>query len=235
MILLHTASHDTQAAWSHPHGGRLVVPRDCARVEETHAAGIPWAADNSAFGDFDEPAFRRMIDRLAGVGGGLFVAAPDVVEQTPAGPRGDWPATLDLFHSWLPLLLERRLPPAIVLQDGLDPREIPWPQIAAVFVGGSDAFKYGPEVRAACREARRRGAWIHFGRVNTIDRARYAAAVGADSFDGTKFSVWRDTHLGAGLELARALSEQGRQMLFDEDPPAAGGSPGGAREATGAA
>lgn len=214
MLLLHTASHDTQVAWKHPHGGRLVVPRDCARVDETAACGIPWAADNSAFGEFDEPAFRRMLDVLHGVDGGLWVAAPDVVAQTPVGPVGDWAATLARFWQWRPELERRDLPTAIVLQDGLDVDEIPWDHVAAVFIGGSARFKFSPVVRRAAIEARRHGRLVHFGRVNSDRRAHYAGVIEADSFDGSSFSLWRDTYLPGGLKLAAALS-QGPQLTLD--------------------
>jgi hypothetical protein len=212
VLLLMTAAHPTVMEWRHPHLGRLAVPVDCEHMAETAAAGVPWAGDNGAFGGFDASAFERMLGKVAGVARCLFVAAPDVVEQTEGGPVGDAAATLERFDEWEPRIRDAGLPVALVAQDGLAPADVPWRRVDALFVGGSDAFKLGPGAEAVVVEARRRGRWAHMGRVNSARRVRYAAAIGCQSFDGSQFSVFRSTWLPRGLRWAEAASQghQGR-------------------------
>lgn len=201
MLLLTTASQSQIERFAHPNIGRLVQPRCFTTLGRTAERGFPWAADNDAFGTFDEPAFVRMLDAIAGIPGCLFVAAPDVV--------ADADATLERFERWAPELADRGFPPALVLQDGVDPARLPWAQIPAVFVGGTDAFKLSERAVQAAQEAKRRGCWVHWGRVNSRQRIRFAASTGAaDSFDGTGWSKWRDANLPDGLRWAAEVTAQ---------------------------
>lgn len=60
-----------------------------------------------------------------------------------------------------------------------------------------------------CREGKRRGLWIHGGRVNSRRRIRYMLGLGCvDSIDGTGFDLYRDTHLEWGLREVAATSYQ---------------------------
>jgi hypothetical protein len=180
-----------------PHLGRLVHPLCCDSVEQTAASGMPYAADNDAFSGFDAARFTRMLDRLEPLHPGpMFVNVPDVV--------ADAAATLRRWHEWLPELQARGLPASYVLQDGQENVPVPWNDCAAVFVGGSTEFKLGPVAAELVAEAKRRGLWVHVGRVNTRKRASYIASIGADSFDGTSFSRFRHTHLPNGLAWAAA-------------------------------
>lgn len=191
MLLLVTTAHPQIVAHAHPNLGRLVQPRHYWRIEDTARSGVPWAADNDAFNSFDPEAFERMLAACSGLPGCLFVAAPDVV--------GDWPRTLRQYGEWAPAIREAGLPVAVILQDGLgEPAEVPR-DADAVFVGGTDGFKLGPEAHAAVADAKRRGKWAHMGRVNSRRRVGYAATIGCDSFDGTQFSRWRDRWLDVGL------------------------------------
>lgn len=199
MLLLMTASLPTALKWRHANLGRLVVPRDCARVAETHAYGIPWAADNGAFSGFDEQKWSRMLGRIAGAGGCLFVTAPDVV--------GNADETAKLWHEHRRTITAAGLPAAWVAQDGAGPDDIPG-DAEAVFIGGSTAYKLGERAAAIVATARDLGLWVHMGRVNTIARMRYAASIGCDSVDGTRFSLWRDQSLPGAL----ALLSAGEQM-----------------------
>ena len=70
-------------------------------------------------------------------------------------------------------------------QEGMTEKNIPWDEFDCLFVGGQDAFKEGVGVRDACREARRRGKWVHMGRVNGLRRLLIALDFGVDSVDGT--------------------------------------------------
>lgn len=76
-------------------------------------------------------------------------------------------------------------PVALVLQDGQQDVPIPWDEIDAVFVGGTDQFKLGRVAARLCQEAKARGKWVHVGRVNSLKRLRYSVSIGADSVDGT--------------------------------------------------
>ena len=147
----------------------------------------PWAADNDAFSEWNQDRYVRMLDTLNGMSGCLLVTAPDVV--------GDWEDTFDRFEHWQPELMWRSLPIGYVLQDGQPERWVPWDRIAAVFIGGSDRFKMGDEARQLAAEAKRRGKWLHMGRVNGHRRVRYAKAIGCDSIDGTSLSWFRDRWL----------------------------------------
>jgi hypothetical protein len=76
---------------------------------------------------------------------------------------------------------------------------IPWGSMRALFIGGATTeFKLGPEVEAIVSEARARGVWVH-SRVNSLRRLAYAAAIGCDSIDGTKWVRFRNTYLSSGL------------------------------------
>lgn len=203
-LLLVTTSHPSLADHvvdttnrTHPNLGRLVQPRHFPRIAETAAAGIPWAADNDCFQGLDAPAYVKMLDRLEGLNGCLFVTVPDVV--------GDAARTLELFAEWAPELERRRLPLALVAQDGLETMtdRIEWDRIEALFIGGSTEWKEGPHAAELAREAQARGKHVHWGRVNTRRRFDLIVATGAaGSFDGSKFARFRKTYLDGGLAWA---------------------------------
>jgi hypothetical protein len=131
----------------------------------------------------------------------VFACVPDVV--------ADARATADLFERWAPELERRELPLALVLQDGLEQLEPwladVWPRLSAVFVGGSDEYKLGAHAARVVSVARKHGKWAHVGRVNSFKRMRYAAAIGADSVDGSKWTRFRDAYLNRGLEYLASL------------------------------
>jgi hypothetical protein len=144
----------------------------------------------------------------------LWLAVPDVLrcacgadELCPAdrrgpdcAPLGDADATLERFRDWHIWLCH--LPLAFVLQDGSErPGRIPWdaPSLRAVFLGGSTEWKLGPAAASLIAEAKRRGKWVHAGRVNSLKRIHYFKSLGVDSIDGTKWVRWRDRYLDEGL------------------------------------
>lgn len=185
MILVHT-SPKTLAPYRTKNLGVLSSPRRFYRESE----GIEdwtWAADNDAFSRWDEQRYREMLDAIWGLRGCKFVTAPDVV--------GDAKATLELFETWYDDLNALLQPIALVAQDGLELYKVPWKRIDALFIGGTDKFKLGLNARALIVEARKRGKWVHMGRVNSRIRTRYARIIGCDSIDGTQFSWFRDTKL----------------------------------------
>ncbi len=153
---------------------------------------MPWAADNACYSGWSERRFVGMLDRIAGVPGCLWVAAPDVV--------GDAAATLELFDIWQPIIAARGLPTGLVAQNGLENMEVPWDRIDALFIGGSTQWKLGEQARRLCVQAKARGKWVHVGRTNSRRRIRLLAGWGCvDSVDGSGFSRWPDTRIPRGL------------------------------------
>lgn len=178
--------------------GRLVSPRSGNRVRP----GERWAGDNDSFKAWDEGRFRRMLDRVASWPDCLFVAAPDVV--------ADARATLDRFRAWRDEITARGLPVALVGQDGAESLDLPWHAFDALFVGGSTAWKLSAAAADLAAEAKRRGRWVHVGRVNTRRRLKIAYDLGADSVDGTGWSMFPDKYLGRHLPYLATLHRQGR-------------------------
>lgn len=193
MVLVSGATVTVRRYLGHPHLGRLVQPNNGNSMAEVAACGCLWAGDNACFTGLDPDKYLAMLDRMAAVDTSrlLFVPPPDVV--------GDAHGTLALFTAWLPALRRRRLPAALVAQDGLTSERVPWGAIAALFIGGSTAWKEGAAAAALMREAKRRGKWVHVGRCNSIRREQYISAIGADSFDGTSYSMYPDTYIPAAL------------------------------------
>ena len=138
------------------------------------ARGIPWGLDNGLFsGVLQRDAWERMLDE-ADADRPLFVTLPDMV--------GDAQRTQELFEIFWTRTQE--LPRALVLQDGIERVKIPWNDIQAVFIGGSDQFKFSPQAIAAAKTAKILGKWVHVGRVNTAARVRNWLGL-ADSIDGS--------------------------------------------------
>ncbi|MGO8906753.1 MAG: hypothetical protein ACLQMH_14210 [Solirubrobacteraceae bacterium] len=200
---------------AHPNLGRLVTPRHFCSLNE-HAEW-PWAADNDCFQALDPDAYSAMLDALVGMPGRcLFVTVPDIVANADATAR--------LFEVWWRALARRGLPSALVAQDGLEHLErwlsMTWPRIDALFIGGSTDWKLGPSAEALVAEAKSRGKWAHMGRVNSARRIRYAASIGCDSVDGTKWVRWRDAYLDSGLDLVGAPVQLRLQSTATCGPPA---------------
>lgn len=139
-------------------------------------AGVPWALDNGCFSTFHQGRWERMLDE-ADEHRPVFVTLPDIV--------GDAQRTAELFEHFHRRTQE--LPRALVLQNGIERVRIPWSDLAAVFIGGDDAFKVSPVTFAAARTAKMLGKWVHVGRVNTAARVRNWLGI-ADSIDGSGIS-----------------------------------------------
>lgn len=184
MILL--VSGATRTLANHPACGILVTPHGFNSIERIAESGRLWAADNSAFGAWDQVKFWRMVQRISEVDRSrlLWVACPDVV--------GNAQATIDRWHEWYPQLDFLRLPAAFVGQDGLEniTDQIPWDDLRAFFVGGSTQWKLSEAAERLAREAKARGKLLHVGRVNTRKRIRHAVEIQADTIDGSGFSQW---------------------------------------------
>lgn len=163
---------------SHPNVGMMTSP-DIGNVLR---ADQWWAYDNACFnhsGDFEWDRWLRVLrlKQAQAPGKCLFVTAPDI----PFDADG----TRARFMEYRERLLALDVPLAFITQDGMGVEDIPWGDISAVFVGGSDEWKLGRESAAIMAEAKRRQKWVHVGRVNGYGRLRKAYILGADSVDGT--------------------------------------------------
>ncbi len=199
MILLvsGTTKSFTRAAAVRPLAfGRLLTPANRNSIAWVTGDGKPWAVDNGCFHCLDAPAFTRLVGKVAGKLGLLWVAAPDVV--------GDARTTLERFREWLPMLRAAGVPVALVGQDGTEELELPWDDFACLFIGGTTRWKLSQASADLGFEAKRRGKMLHFGRVNSRRRLRAAFERGCDSVDGTGMSRWGDVHL---LKFARWLAQ----------------------------
>lgn len=184
MINFVNGSPDRTYAYHEPHthtSGALAQPCSMNDMRIAANLGMPWALDNGCFLIYDPDAILKMLARFQGVPGCKFCVVPDVV--------GNHDETLLLFRAWLGTYQCFGYPPAFVLQNGVSVDTVPWDSIAAVFIGGDTPFKYSAVVRQIVTEAKRRGKWVHMGRVNSMTRIRYAASIGCDSFDGSGFSM----------------------------------------------
>lgn len=161
------------------HSGLLTSPYSGFRPETALEYGARWAADNGCFLRYDPARILSMLRRYQSVSGCLWIVVPDVVRD--AGE------TLRLYHQWRDVYRLYGYPLAFVAQNGIEQYQLEW-DFECLFIGGDDAFKYSDTVRHFVAEAKRRGKWVHNGRVNTPERILYSRAIGCDSFDGTHFT-----------------------------------------------
>jgi hypothetical protein len=144
---------------------------------------LPWAIDNGAYSRFDEKAFLSLLKREEHhKEDALFVTCPDVV--------GSAIRTLEIFDRWKMRLSGWKL--ALVCQDGQENLPIPWDDIDAVFIGGTNIFKLSRS-EGIIKAAQILGKWVHVGRVNDPHRFEHFEELGVDSVDGTGLS--RYTHM----------------------------------------
>jgi hypothetical protein len=138
-----------------------------------------------------------------------FATAPDIVNWIDGEPHGDAEATLIKAMPWFSRIRELGYPAGFVCQDGLNPDDVPWGDIDAIFIGGSDDYKIGhkrltmgglPKGHVPCegviRRAQARGKWVHLGRVNSRMRFRFAKKyLKVHSVDGTYITFGPDKNL----------------------------------------
>jgi hypothetical protein len=185
-----TGNRDVHRAMSAGQIGYIATPNQGNRRPE----GATWIADNGCFSTNyvgDAQWFSWLRARTSVRESCWFATAPDVV--------GDAAATLERSLPWLPRIRELGYPAALVAQDGLERLDIPWAEFDVLFVGGTTDWKMGAFALQIVREAQSEGKRVHFGRVNSLLRYRYAQAIGAQSVDGTYLTF------GPSVNLPRLL------------------------------
>lgn len=191
---------------------QIITPAAGNRLEPW----VEWCADNGIYSNA-YPGDGPYIDWLGSHADYRarcrFAVAPDVV--------ADHHATLE--RSW-PLLRQIRRTVgrvALCAQNGATPDDMPWDHIDVVFLAGIVEcapcgfvpdlaalpmthcprghrlveWKLGPVAAAITAEAKRRGLWVHMGRVNSRERLDYARQIGCDSADGTYLAYGPDVNL----------------------------------------
>lgn len=142
-----------------------------------------WMLDNGAWSAhqhgkrLDEAAFLRHL--VAWGRHADMVVAPDIV----AGGRES--LTMSMRWHFACAYNCRRV--LVAVQDGIeasDLDDVPLGHRTGIFVGGTTAWKLAT-LRQWGELARRRGCWLHVGRVNSSRRIRMCQDAGAHSFDGT--------------------------------------------------
>jgi len=158
-----------------------------------------FAIDNGAFSRFDPDAFRAIIAReQPAMEQCLFVVAPDVV--------GNARRTMELWvrrHRYI----GTSWPIAFAAQDGAEHLTIPWNEMKALFIGGTDSWKDGCEARDLVKTAKILGLHVHIGRVNTPKRFKHFSDLGADTCDGN--GVGRYDHMLNAIRESLELPENG--------------------------
>jgi hypothetical protein len=189
--------------------GQIATPAAGNRVP----GGVEWVADNAVFaGNYpgDAAYLAWLAERADRAAWCRFVVAPDVV--------ADAAATLALSLPMLPRIRALGFPAALVAQDGLEDLDVPWDAFDCLFIGGSTEWKLGTAARRLTAEAKRRGKWVHMGRVNSRQRLLYAAQIGCDSVDGTYLAFGPERNLPTLLSWLRELEWP---TLFDPTEGAA--------------
>jgi len=190
----------------HPNLGFMLGPNQGNKIPPDRL----WAADNGAFSTatpFSWDRFERwLLPRLEAAGDRcLFVVTPDV----PFDANG----TLARWREYRTSMTQFNRPVAFVSQDGMGTEDVPWSDFETLFIGGSTAWKTGHESGALVTEARRRGKWVHFGRVNSLRRLRTAASMGGDSADGTFLKYGPDKNWPRLLHWLDSLDTQPSLLL----------------------
>lgn len=206
MIYLTGVTNDAVRAIAHEHPIGVLNQPDSSFGAENVAAHRWWAADNACFakGDsFDPERWLVWLSRQNPTGC-LFAVAPDVV--------GDAAATWERSAPYLAVIRELGFPPALVAQDGFDLSAVDWDAFDVLFIGGTTEFKIGLGGMRAVAEGKRRGKWVHMGRVNSYRRLALAVGWGCDSADGTFLAFAPDVNLPRMLRWLDKLNA--RPQLF---------------------
>lgn len=168
-------------------------------------ASLPvWALDNGCFTNvFTEQLWKKRLESYWELRNSCaFVVAPDVL--------GNHQLTLKRFWEYLPTIREFGYPVALATQDGLIPDMVPWNNINALFIGGTDEHKRGSEGGALITEGLRQGKWVHVARINSGSTLINHFWM-VKSWDGTtliRHPMQNYNSIGRAVRLARKMQEQ---------------------------
>jgi hypothetical protein len=177
--------------------GQLLTP-----LTRYRNAGATFAIDNGAYSGFDRTAFLSLLQREEqNKSRCLFVTVPDIV--------GSARRTLEIWRYRHSIVRGWKL--ALVMQDGMEDIDIPWSDLAAVFIGGCDPWKDSKTAVDIVKTAKTLQKHAHVGRVNTLKRYKLFAEAGADTCDGSGVAMY-DHMLD---DIARGLSRKPEPSLFD--------------------
>ena len=177
--------------------GQLLTPL----TRYANAGCEQFAIDNGAFSGFNEKDFLSLLKRESkNIERCLWVSCVDIV--------GSARRTLELWKRMRCLLGD--FPAALVAQDGIEDLEIPWDEIAAIFIGGKDPWKDSECAKDIVRTAKILRVPSHVGRVNTIKRYKVFAELGADTCDGSGVAMY--DHMLRKIQ--DTLSEKQQPTLF---------------------
>lgn len=169
---------------------------------------VPWCLDNGVYTNrFELNYWLAKIEALSEYKDTLlFIVIPDVI--------GDCSATLEKFQHYRNMVKD--FPVALVSQDGIkkQAKNIPWDDFDCLFIGGSDEHKLGKEGGWILNQAKKRGKWVHVGRVNSAKRILQFWQ--ADSWDGTHLGFMPSdvTKFHAAVLQVRAMKQS--KGLFDD-------------------
>ena len=145
---------------------------------EIEAVKYPWMLDNGAFSrKWSVEVWYTRMSKLAAYNDTCIAAVvPDIIL--------DAEATVARWYEYAPIVKALGYKAAFATQNGCVVDMIPWSELDVLFIGGSDEHRKR-ECWPLIDEAKRRGLWVHVGRVNSVKNImRYCQA---DSVDGTHF------------------------------------------------
>ncbi|WP_307937106.1 hypothetical protein [Salinispora arenicola] len=193
--------------------GQIITPAAGNRLEPW----VNWIADNGIYSNAypGNPGYLRWLDTHADARSRCrFAVAPDVVADHQGTLERSWPMLRPIRHT------VGRV--ALCAQNGATAEDMPWDYIDAVFLAGIvecapcgwvpaleslpqttcpycgrqlTEWKIGATAAAITAEAKRRGLWVHMGRVNSHARLDRARQMGVDSADGTYLAYGPDINL----------------------------------------
>jgi hypothetical protein len=150
-----------------------------------------WAADNGCYAQgakFRMDAFMAWLTKFSELAPScLFATAPDVV----ADAKATWARSMPAFGP----IRAAGYKVALVAQNGIEDMDLDWSAFDAVFLGGDTRWKLSAAADGVAREAKRRGRWVHMGRVNSFKRLEVAQRFGCDSVDGNYLGFGPDANL----------------------------------------
>jgi hypothetical protein len=182
--MIYLSGHIHDSLYGVPNLGFMMTPRMGNRPD---LSVMKWAADTGCFTmpeSFSQADYFLWLEKFP-KRTCLFATAPDRL--------GDWIATRDVSRYVLTKLSAFGYRPALVAQDGLEPVNVDWNLFDCLFIGGTTEWKESRHAEKLARETKRRGKWLHMGRVNSLRRMQIARDWGCDSVDGTYLAFGRDT------------------------------------------